>query len=81
MKPSEYPQISVVVPVYNRASIMGPTLDSLAAQTARDIEIIMVDNNSTDGSYELAGMANPDQPPGAWYPRCPLPPPRGISSS
>lgn len=53
MKPSEYPQISVVVPVYNRASIMGPTLESLAAQTARDIEIIMVDNNSTDGSYEL----------------------------
>ena len=42
--------ISVVVPVYNRASILNETLQSVRAQTYRPIELIIVDNGSTDAS-------------------------------
>ena len=40
--------ISVVVPTYNRARLMGATLDSLARQTHRPIEVVVVDDGSTD---------------------------------
>lgn len=46
-------QISVVIPVYNRAGIVRRTLDSVAAQTARPLQLILVDNGSTDGSAEV----------------------------
>lgn len=42
--------ISVVVPVYNRASILNETFQSVRAQTYRPIELIIVDNGSTDAS-------------------------------
>jgi len=41
------------VPVFNTRPYLVECLDSLAAQTLSDIEIICVDNGSTDGSYEL----------------------------
>lgn len=40
--------LSVVVPVYNRASLIVRTLDSIAAQDYRPFRLIIVDNNSTD---------------------------------
>lgn len=43
-------KITIVIPVYNRADIVGRTLDSIAAQTARPLDIILVDNNSTDNT-------------------------------
>lgn len=42
--------ISIVVPVHNRASIMLPTLQSIVAQTYRPLHLVLVDNNSSDGS-------------------------------
>lgn len=42
--------ISVIVPVYNAESFLRECLDSIAAQTYRDIEVIMVDDGSTDRS-------------------------------
>ena len=45
--------ISVVVPVYNRAGVVTRTLDSIAAQVFRDFEVIVVDNDSTDGTAEV----------------------------
>lgn len=45
-------EITVVVPVYNRADIVGRTLDSIAAQSLRPLELIVVDNASTDNSRE-----------------------------
>ncbi len=43
-------QISVLVPVYNVASFLPRCLDSLAAQTMRDIEILLIDDGSSDES-------------------------------
>lgn len=48
--PLPSPLISVIVPIYNMESLLPRCLDSLAAQTLRDLEIICVDDGSTDGS-------------------------------
>ena len=48
------PRISVVVPFFNVADLLGECLQSIAAQTYRDLEVIMVDDGSTDASTELA---------------------------
>jgi glycosyltransferase involved in cell wall biosynthesis len=47
------PAVSVIVPVYNTKVYLPPCLDSLIEQSLREIEIICVDNGSSDGSYEL----------------------------
>lgn len=46
-------RISVIIPVYNRAEVVMATLDSVAAQTSRDFEVILVDNNSTDDTLAV----------------------------
>lgn len=43
------PRFSVVIPVYNRAKSVGPTLESVRDQTFRDFECIVVDDGSVDG--------------------------------
>lgn len=45
---------SVVIPFYNEEKFLGATLASLAAQTAGPIELILVDNGSTDASRAIA---------------------------
>ena len=45
--------VSVVVPVYNAAPYLSEMLVSLSAQTLRNIEIICVDDGSTDGSAAI----------------------------
>ncbi len=44
---------SIIVPVYNVASCLDKCITSLREQTYRDIEIILVDDGSTDSSSEL----------------------------
>lgn len=48
------PLISVIVPVFNRASDLEKTLESLKEQAFRDFEIIVVDDASSDSSAETA---------------------------
>lgn len=54
-KASEYKEeVSVIVPVYNRAGIVCGTLGSIKAQTYRPLHLIIVDNGSSDGSLSVA---------------------------
>ena len=48
------PRISVVVPIYNVEAYLAECLESLAGQTVRDLEVIMVDDGSTDSSAAIA---------------------------
>ncbi|SEG99600.1 CDP-glycerol glycerophosphotransferase [Nonomuraea solani] len=48
------PLLSVVVPVYNVEPYLTECLKSLAAQTLEDLEVIMVDDGSMDGSRRIA---------------------------
>lgn len=45
--------VSVVVPAWNVASLLPRCLDSLVAQTHRALEIVVVDDGSTDGTAEV----------------------------
>lgn len=49
----EVPRISVIVPNYNKAPYLTPCLDAILSQSMRDIELIIVDDASTDESWEL----------------------------
>lgn len=44
------PLISIIVPVYNIGELLPRCIDSLINQTYKDIEIILIDDGSTDGS-------------------------------
>ncbi len=47
------PLVTVVIPVYNSAKFLAAALDSVFAQTYRPIEVIVVDDGSTDNSAEI----------------------------
>ena len=46
-------KISVIVPIYNACKHLRPALDSILAQTFKEIEIICVDDGSTDTSLDM----------------------------
>lgn len=47
------PTISIIVPVYNTEKYLQRCLESIAAQTYKDFECILVDDGSTDGSDKI----------------------------
>lgn len=47
-------RVSIVIPVYNEAAYLSDCLRSVAKQTVRPHEVIVVDNNSTDDSVRVA---------------------------
>lgn len=47
------PTISIIVPVYNTERYLPKCLDSIAAQTFTDFEVLMIDDGSTDGAGEI----------------------------
>src|SRR5687768_16656732 len=50
--------VSVVIPTYNRAALLGASLDSVAAQTFQDYEIIVIDDGSEDCTREQIEARN-----------------------
>ncbi|MBD5233178.1 MAG: glycosyltransferase family 2 protein [Bacteroidales bacterium] len=56
------PSITIIMPVYNREKTLPKALESISAQTDKDFEVVLVDNNSTDGSKALMGEWAAAQP-------------------
>jgi len=54
------PLVSIVVPTKNSAAILPRLLDSIRAQNYKPIEVIVVDNHSTDGEPELVRTRYPE---------------------
>jgi glycosyltransferase involved in cell wall biosynthesis len=48
------PFFSIIIPVYNRATMIGAALESVLKQTFTDYEIVIVDDGSTDSTVEIA---------------------------
>ena len=59
---SELPQVSVVVPAYNEEALICRTIQSLLATWAVNIEIIVVDDGSTDGTAAAVTAAYASDP-------------------
>jgi glycosyltransferase involved in cell wall biosynthesis len=53
--PPVTPRVSVVLPVYNGAASLTPTINSVLAQSERDFELIIVDDGSTDATPSILG--------------------------
>jgi glycosyltransferase involved in cell wall biosynthesis len=51
---NDSPQVSVVIPVYNREAYVGAAIESVLAQTFADFEVLVIDDGSTDRSRDVA---------------------------
>ena len=47
------PKVSVIIPTYNRSSVVKEVVSSVLAQTESDLEVIVVDDGSTDDTREV----------------------------
>ena len=45
--------VSVIIPCFNVEAYISECIDSVISQTHSDLEIICVDNNSTDGTFQI----------------------------
>src|SRR4051794_36334456 len=54
MSSCDQPLVSVVIPAWNVEATLGDTLESVARQTYPNIEIIIVDDGSTDATADIA---------------------------
>lgn len=54
------PRVTVFMPVYNRARLVGPAIESILAQSFGDFELLLVDDGSTDDSVAaISAFADP----------------------
>ena len=53
MKSMSDTRVSVIIPVYNQAPYLAECIDSVLAQTLHEIEVVCVDDGSTDGSGKM----------------------------
>lgn len=58
---SDRPLVSVIIPAYNRASVVSRAIDSALAQTVEDIEVIVVDDGSTDDTEAVVAGYDDDR--------------------
>jgi glycosyltransferase involved in cell wall biosynthesis len=50
------PKVSVVIPTYNRATTVSRAIESVLAQTVTDLEVIVVDDGSSDDTGKVLGQ-------------------------
>jgi hypothetical protein len=60
--PSSWPELSVVIPARDEAKTIEPALASLLAQDYPRLEVVLVDDRSTDGTSEIAGRLAASDP-------------------
>lgn len=54
------PRVSVIIPAYNHERFVGAAVESVLAQTMRDLELIVIDDGSGDGTGRVVqGFADP----------------------
>ena len=53
-RPCDSLKVSILIPVYNAARFLADTLNSAIHQSYQDLEVIVVDDGSTDNSYDIA---------------------------
>ena len=61
MGKAENPTVSVIIPTYNRAHLVGRAIRSVLNQTYQDFELIVVDDGSTDNTEEVVKGFNDDR--------------------
>ena len=54
----DMPQVSVIVPAYNSADTILKTLDSVLKQTVSDLQVLIIDDGSTDDTVALVSSLN-----------------------
>jgi glycosyltransferase involved in cell wall biosynthesis len=54
--------VSVIVPVYNRERFLREAVDCVYAQTYRPIELVLVDDGSTDGTRDMCDHLSAERP-------------------
>ena len=55
-------EVTIIIPVYNRAAIVRETLDSVVAQTHRPLQVVLVDNDSTDDTLKVLETFQKEHP-------------------
>lgn len=60
--PDARPLVSIVMSTYNRAHLLHDTIHSIQAQTVQDLEVVIVDDGSTDGTAEVVEQLRLDDP-------------------
>lgn len=75
-----YPLVSIIIPAYNRADLIGETLDSVLSQTYMDWECLVVDDGSTDGTDKVVAEFVKKDQRFRWYSKS-FKLPKGPSSS
>ena len=68
MSGTALPEVSVIVPAYNAQATLGETLESVLAQTFTDLELIVVDDGSTDGTAAVANAIDDARVRLVWQP-------------
>lgn len=55
------PLVSICIPAYNNRDVIEKTIDSILNQTYTNIELVIVDDNSKDDTYEILKKIDDDR--------------------
>ena len=63
------PKISVIVPIYNAELYLEQCIESVLNQTLRDIELLLIDDGSTDNSLQICEKYKKKEQTKHYYPK------------